>query len=105
MEAYLRDEHGWFRNEAEVVRSGRVQLEDGDEVELDLRKEDEEDEDGDFAPTIVDLTPELAEQLGLPKGATGPGQNLKAIVSKAEQAANESDEEEEQDLQDMDARY
>ena len=86
------------------MRDGKVQLQDGDEVEVAARGHDEEDEDGDFAPTIVDLTPELAEQLGLPKGSSGPEKNLQSIVSEEEDAANEY-EEDDQDLESMDARY
>ena len=105
LENYLREEQGWLFAEHQVLRSGRLQLEDGDEVEVNAKGQDEEDEEGDFAPTIVDLTPELAKQLGLPKGSTGPGRNLQSIVSEAEQAANDHYDEDDQDLDSMDARF
>lgn len=104
LETYLREEHSWISSEHKILRDGKVQLEDGDEVEVAANGHDEEDEHGDFAPTIVDLTPELAEQLGLPRGSTGPEKNLQSMVSEEEQAANEY-EEDDQDLESMDARY
>lgn len=109
LEEYLKTEHGWLTSESHVKR-GNMQLEDGDVVVLDMNGFDEEDEEGDFAPTIVDLTPELAEQLGLPKRSLRTEQNLTARRER-EQEDEERDHdaiglvEDEQDLDEMDARY
>lgn len=103
LEGYLRSEHGWLMNEA-FLKHGKVQLEDGDEVDLDTNGFDEEDEEGDYAPVLVDFTPELAQKLGMPAGSVRSEQTLRSRISEAE-AADAEFEEEEQDLESMDARY
>lgn len=102
LEGYLRSEHGWLMNEA-FLKHGKVQLEDGDEVDLDTNGFDEEDEEGDYAPVLVDFTPELAKKLGMPIGSVKSEQTLRSRISEE---SNDADfDEEEQDLESMDARY
>ncbi|KAF9885697.1 hypothetical protein FE257_012679 [Aspergillus nanangensis] len=55
LEAWVRDEYDWELNREAVARRGMVQLEDGEQVELDINDDDEDDEMGEYAPVIVDL--------------------------------------------------
>lgn len=120
LEAYLRDEHGWQFG-GSFAKSGVLDLEDGEQVRMDTTAYDEDDETGEWAPQIVDLTPEQARLLGIEDavdlraklgetslGAAKDGDdNFEAApsVSSEEQSAEDDDEEEMNDLEDMDARY
>lgn len=112
LEAYLRDEYGWYGDGAHMtVRRGMLELEDGEQIEMDMNDADEEDESGDFAPAIVDLTPEQMRELSS-HGATFsiPDERSKAAHMKKQQArlaemVNQNEEEDDQDIEDMDARY
>ncbi|PYH99635.1 AAR2 domain protein [Aspergillus ellipticus CBS 707.79] len=55
LEAWVKDEYDWELNREVFVRRGMVQLEDGEEVELDMHDNDEDDELGEYAPMVVDL--------------------------------------------------
>lgn len=85
---------------------------------------DEDDETGEYAPQIVDLTPEQAKMLNItPDDARKLGFDLSKaslddpaqevvdseedseIESDDQQVLGASDEEETQDLEDMDSRY
>lgn len=57
LDDYLGDQYGWPMHGSHV-RSGMIDLEDGERVEMDLNGVDEEDETGEYAPTVVDLSPE-----------------------------------------------
>lgn len=105
LEEYLRAEHGWLLNQ-DYARQGMLQLEDGEEVMMDMNPEDEEDESGDYAPVMVELTRAQAEELGLEyvEPAVKEEQQSRAHLQHAVQQA-ESDSEEEMDLEEMDARY
>ncbi|GES58299.1 AAR2 domain protein [Aspergillus terreus] len=50
LEAWVREEYDWELDREAVVRRGMVQLEDGEQVELQM----DEDED-EYAPVVVDL--------------------------------------------------
>ena len=90
LEDYLHKEFGWERGDSFVTR-GMLELEDGERVEMDTNDADEDDESGDYAPTVVELTPaQLKELNGSEVGPTGG-------------APDDSDEE--ADLDDMDERY
>lgn len=132
LEAYLQEEHGWQLG-GSFVRTGLLELEDGEQVGMDTTAYDEDDELGEYAPQIVDLTPEQAKLLGVELGDGGDLRkrlqetSLDAAVKSAEVDAanrhdrkavihevddssdddeNEEDEEEVmEDLDDMDARY
>ncbi|KAF2398325.1 hypothetical protein EJ06DRAFT_538880 [Trichodelitschia bisporula] len=92
LEGYLRSEYRWELDNS-FVKRGLVELEDGEKVELEVAGFDEEDETGEYAPTVVNLTPEQLSALSM-SDSTGRG--------AAEVAA---DSEEDQDLDDMDTRY
>jgi len=102
LEEYLRAEHGWLLNQ-DYARQGMLQLEDGEEVMMDMNPEDGDD---DYAPMMVELTREQAEELGLEyvepevKGYTLPHKHLQQPVDELE-----PESEEEMDLEEMDARY
>lgn len=130
---YLRGEHGWTFG-GDFLRSGVLELEDGEQVNMDSTAFDEDDETGEFAPQIVDLTPEQARLLGVsPEDARDLGlrlgntslrdqQNLSevvedsgsddddgleddAAVNGADKTSGSESEEEMQSLEDMDSRY
>lgn len=130
---YLRGKYGWTFG-GDFLRSGVLELEDGEQVTMDSTAFDEEDETGEFAPQIVDLTPEQARLLGVsPEDARELGvrlgnaslrdqQNLSEVVEEsgsddddeledeatvngAEGTNGSESEEEMQSLEDMDSRY
>ena len=115
LEEYLRKEHGWQWG-GSFAKTGVLELEDGEQVAMDTTAFDEDDETGEFAPQVVDLTPEQAKMLNLPSDtAPGSNQNLQLMqvvrgASESEESddddgAHASDESEAGDLEDMDARY
>jgi A1 cistron-splicing factor AAR2 len=98
LENYLRGEHGW-QLDSDFVRKGMLDLEDGERVEMEVPGYEEEDESGEYAPTIVDLTPEQMAAM------TGGGV-VAADTPTTSKAANEEEfEEDEGNLSDMDSRY
>lgn len=119
LEDYLRSTHGWQFG-GSFAKSGMLQLEDGEEVRMDTTAFDEEDESGEYAPVIVDLTPDQARLLG----ASGEVEGLSGRLSRSslrrleddggsdesesgegeDEDEEEEEEEEEADLEDMDAR-
>lgn len=62
MEKWLDKTFGWRLGRGSVVRSGMMQLEDGEFVELDMDGLDEEDETGEYAPIVIELPTEAAEE-------------------------------------------
>lgn len=126
LEEYLRTEHGWQLG-GTFVKSGVLELEDGEEVRMDTTAYDEDDETGEYAPQIVDLTPEQARLLGtdvelqalhtsmsktsLHEATAGGSQESTSESSDGasddhSESEDESDESEAaEDLEDMDARY
>jgi A1 cistron-splicing factor AAR2 len=101
LENYLRGEHGW-RLDSDFVRKGAFELEDGEKIELEVSGYDEEDESGEYAPVVVELSP---EEVAAFAGAT-PFRKI-TIHDKERKEVEESDEseEEEAELEDMDMRY
>jgi len=51
LEEWVKSEYDWELNRDAVLRKGMLQLEDGEEVEMEMI----EDEEDDYAPVIVDL--------------------------------------------------
>ena len=90
LEDYLQKQFGWERGDS-FVKRGMLDLEDGERVEMDVNDADEDDESGDYAPTIVELTPAQLNELN------GGDVGYKKGVAE--------DSEEEADLDDMDERY
>lgn len=124
LEAYLRDEHGWQFG-GSFAKSGLLELEDGEQVRMDTTAYDEDDETGEYAPLVVDLSPEQAKLLGL-EDAVDLRAKLKdaslqardededgdegakahaAQASKDDSDSQDDADEEMDDLEDMDARY
>ncbi|KAI5205877.1 hypothetical protein E4T38_03980 [Aureobasidium subglaciale] len=127
----LQLQHGWQIQQGSFARTGMLSLEDGEEVEMDNTAFDEDDEAGEYAPTIVELSAEQMELLGIESvqqvmnGNKTP--NLRDRLQKDQveagrdgyqyevqsdeesekevMAYDDDDEEEELDLEDMDARY
>lgn len=62
LEAFLRSELGWELDEV-VLRHGFVQLEDGEMVRADFSDGDEDEEAGEYAPTVVELTDDQLRSL------------------------------------------
>jgi A1 cistron-splicing factor AAR2 len=95
LQEYLQDEFGW-RLDDSYVKRGMLELEDGERVEMEVNGADEDDELGDYAPTVVDLTPEQLKLLN----ASDVGH-----TKNATRGVDEEESEEEADLDDMDTRY
>ncbi|GAB7350577.1 hypothetical protein MBLNU459_g1153t1 [Dothideomycetes sp. NU459] len=118
---YLHDSHGWGQlDDGRVARSGIVQLEDGEEVEMDVAAYDDEDgEEGEYAPQVVDLSPEQMRLLGIEHGGldgVGTGNatpTLRERIRKDQAEADERGEsdddeglyEDDAEVDEMDARY
>ncbi|KAF2745092.1 hypothetical protein M011DRAFT_460295 [Sporormia fimetaria CBS 119925] len=88
---FVKDQYGWELDDS-YVKHGVLELEDGERVELDVKGADEDDETGEYAPAVVDLTPEQAQRLY--------ASNIPQIKFTEDQ-----EEEEERDRDDMDTRY
>lgn len=54
LEAFLKREYGWELGD-EFVRRGMLELEDGEQVEMEMEEMEGEDERGEYAPVVVDL--------------------------------------------------
>ncbi|KAF2487948.1 AAR2 protein-domain-containing protein [Neohortaea acidophila] len=94
LEEYLKQEYGWQFG-GSFAKTGLLELEDGEQVRMDTTAFDEDDETGEFAPQVVDLTPEQAKLLG-----------VQDEVDLPQTLTRTSDESEDnQDLEDMDSRY
>lgn len=55
LEEWVEAEYDWELRRGAVVRHGMLQLEDGEQVEMDWDGNDEDDETGEYAPVIVDM--------------------------------------------------
>ncbi len=54
LEEDLRDQYGWECSK-DMLKRGLLELEDGEQVDMDMDGADEEDETGEYAPVVVDL--------------------------------------------------
>ena len=54
LEAFLKGEYGWQLGDG-FVRRGMLELEDGEQVEMEMEEMDGEDERGEYAPLVVEL--------------------------------------------------
>ncbi|KAI9828962.1 MAG: hypothetical protein M1819_006461 [Sarea resinae] len=54
LEAFLKSEFDWYLSDS-WVRSGMLELEDGEQVEMDTIDMEDEDETGEYAPVVLDL--------------------------------------------------
>lgn len=116
LQDYLQDTHGWQFQQGQFTRSGMVTLEDGEEVDMDDMTHDLDDEWGEYAPQVVDLTSEQLKQLGFGEGVlpSNISKSLKETLRDEDEereggsagvSQDEEEEEEEMELEDMDARY
>ncbi|KAF7716189.1 Uncharacterized protein PECH_005147 [Penicillium ucsense] len=55
LEGWVKEEYDWELNRESVVRRGMLQLEDGEEVEMEMEDNDADEETGEYAPMVVDL--------------------------------------------------
>ena len=103
VEEHLQNQHGWLLNTSHV-RRGMLDLEDGERVEMDLNGADEEDEAGEYAPTIVELPSEHAD--GVPQ-LTICTASKKRSEGQTDPENMDSDYESEDDraLEEMDDRF
>lgn len=106
LEEYLREEFGWEFEDA-FVRRGMLELEDGEQVEMEMSGYEEDDESGEYAPMVVELTPAQASELDAGGGGiVSLPERLHKVEHKRKEEPEESEEsEDEQDLEDMDARF
>ena len=54
LEDWVTSEFGWELQPASFVRRGMLQLEDGEEVEMEM-SDNADEETGEYAPVVVDL--------------------------------------------------
>jgi len=103
LEDILMTQRGWAPNESQA-RKGMLELEDGEQVEMDTSRFDEEDETGEYAPMVVELTPQqLRELTGENEESIGTGIKHMQLASEA---YNPNDyEEDDRDVEELDARY
>lgn len=95
LEDYLQKQFGWERGDS-FVKRGMLDLEDGERVEMDVNGASEDEESGDYAPTVVELTPAQLKEL------TAGDLNGGDVGSKSNAG---EDSEDDADLDDMDERY
>jgi A1 cistron-splicing factor AAR2 len=55
LQEWVKTEYDWDLQRGPVVRQGMLQLEDGEEVEMDWDGNDEDEETGEYAPMIVEM--------------------------------------------------
>ncbi|CAG7961346.1 unnamed protein product [Penicillium olsonii] len=55
IQEWVKAEYDWDLQRGPVVRQGMLQLEDGEEVEMDWDGNDEDEETGEYAPMIVEM--------------------------------------------------
>lgn len=93
LEDFLRTQHGW-QLKGTFVKHGILELQDGEQVDMDFGQDDEEGETGEYAPVVVELP-------------NTEGSHAIHSLSHETQSTvvEDGDEEEEQDLEDMDSRY
>ncbi|KAF2799986.1 hypothetical protein K505DRAFT_320824 [Melanomma pulvis-pyrius CBS 109.77] len=97
LEEFLQQEFGWELDDS-FVKHGMLELEDGERVEMDVNGADEDDETGEYAPTVVELTPSQLKEL------SGTGDHGADSSSDAAEDSGENSEED-ADLEDMDTRF
>ncbi|KAH9877654.1 hypothetical protein IAQ61_003022 [Plenodomus lingam] len=95
LQEFLQKAFGWHID-GSYVKRGILELEDGEQVEMDMNGADEEDELGEYAPAVVELTQEQLKVLN--------GSGIGTAKSKAD-SSPEEESEDEADLEDMDTRF
>jgi A1 cistron-splicing factor AAR2 len=100
LESYIKEEYGWDLSDS-FVKRGMLDLEDGERVEVELSGYEEDDETGEYAPTIVDLTTAQKRTVSSEEESDEPETKRRSLSSKG----NEEDDEDDRDVEDMDARF
>lgn len=107
LEAFLSSNYGWSLQD-QFLRSGLVTLDDGERVEMTTNAYDEEDESGEYAPAIVELTDDQLKELGgrqeLPRKSDGTCDD-EADNESQNLDDSEHESEDETNLEDLDSRY
>lgn len=101
LEAFLKSGYGWELDDS-FVRRGMLELEDGEQVEMEVAGYEEEDETGEYAPMVVELTPAQIRALSGVDVPDDQGDKEKELV---EEKVNGEMDEDEAELDDMDARF
>jgi A1 cistron-splicing factor AAR2 len=115
LEAYLKQELGWQLG-GSFAKTGMLELADGEEVRMDTTAFDEDDETGEFAPQVVDLTPEQARILSghdtsdlhvtLDRSSLNESHRREIVESSSDdESDDESDLDDTENIEDMDTRY
>jgi A1 cistron-splicing factor AAR2 len=55
LEAWVKEEFDWELRRESIVRRGMLQLEDGEQIEMEIEDNDADEETGEYAPLVVDL--------------------------------------------------
>lgn len=55
LEAWVKEEYDWELRRESIVRRGMLQLEDGEQIEMEMEDNDADEETGEYAPMVVDL--------------------------------------------------
>lgn len=55
LEQWVRAEYGWELRKDMIMRRGMLQLEDGEQIEMEMTGVDEDDETGEYAPVVVNM--------------------------------------------------
>lgn len=63
LQKWLKEQFGWELRREAIVRRGMLELEDGEQVEMEVDDAESFDETGEYAPVVVDL----GENGGLPE--------------------------------------
>ena len=104
LENYLRGEHGWELDNSTLLKTGMLDLVDGERVEMDVGGAyDEEDESGEYAPAVVELTESQMVELGLSSGDVKVAKELE--VEGESESVSEVESEDDRDIEEMDDRY
>ncbi|KAI9723125.1 MAG: hypothetical protein M1828_004373 [Chrysothrix sp. TS-e1954] len=103
LEEYMRSTYGWTMNE-ESVKKSALGLNDGGRVDMQMNGLAHEEEDDDYAPTLVELTPGQAQEL------YGDEHDVRLVTHNFRAAAEEeqiasSDDEKTSDFEEMDPRF
>lgn len=107
LEDLLKSQQGWAPNESQA-RRGMLELEDGEQVEMDTNRFDEEDETGEYAPIVVDLTSDQIRALAYEDGGLETSTTSLPLHMSAKPNNyydDDSDEEDDRDVEELDARY
>lgn len=62
LEEFLQSEYGWQMDDS-FVKKGLLELEDGEQVEMEVNGYEEDDETGEYAPMVVELTTSQVQEL------------------------------------------